>query len=366
MSARYVGLDAHSKNSVYMIQDENGRRVGEGTVPTTLEGLALLRERHQLPEGTPVALESGTVAFFVARRLQALGLDPRVIDAAEVRAKALRPNQKSDRRDAIELCEGLRRGIYRTRVHVPPQEIELMRETLGRRRHFVRVRTMEVNAAKRLLRTSGLPTLARGLTSAKAWERLLQAVAFSPSLHAHLSAHYALWTCTQEQIVRLGKSLEAQGAPFRAELDRMQTVPGVGPIVALTALATFSDVARFPSAKHAASYAGLVPTGYDSGEKVRHGRITKRGSSELRSMLCEAAHHAARSNNPFNPFFAGIAARRGYKMAVVAVAHRICRILYAMLRRSTDFNLNQLGIEEGRFEQIRVKHYRRVTATVEA
>lgn len=81
-----------------MIQDGNGRRVGEGTVPTTLEGLALLRERYQLPEGTLVALESGTVAFFVARRLQALGLDPRVIDAAEVRAKALRPNRKSDRR----------------------------------------------------------------------------------------------------------------------------------------------------------------------------------------------------------------------------------------------------------------------------
>src|SRR3982751_3186510 len=103
LSARYVGLDAHSKNCVYMIQDENGRPAGEGTVPTTLPGLALLRERHSLPAGTPVVLESGTVAFFVARRLKALGLAPIVVDASEVRAKALRPNQKSDRRDAIEL-----------------------------------------------------------------------------------------------------------------------------------------------------------------------------------------------------------------------------------------------------------------------
>lgn len=360
MSTRYVGLDAHSKTCVYMIQDESGRMVGEGTVPTTLEGLALMRERHQLLAGTRVALESGTVAFFVARRLGALGFEVLVVDASEVRAKALRPTQKSDRRDAIELCEGLRRGIYRTRVHVPPQEIEEMRETLGRRRHFIRVRTMEVNAAKRLLRTAGMPALARSLTSAKAWERLLKAVALSPALHDHLSAHYALWTCAQEQIARLAKSLEAQGAPFQEQLDRMQTVPGVGPIVALTALATFSDIARFPSAKHAASYAGLVPTGYDSGDKVRHGRITKRGSSELRSMLCEAAHHAARPNNPLNPFFASIAARRGYKMAIVAVAHRICRILYAMQSRRTDFNLNTLGIEEGRFEQVRVKQYRRI------
>jgi transposase len=363
LSARYVGLDAHSKSCVYMIQDENGRPAGEGTVPTTLEGLALLRAKHELPEGTKVALESGTVAFFVARRLKSLGLDPLVVDASEVRAKALRPNQKSDRRDAIELCEGLRRGIYRTRVHVPPEEIEQLRESLGRRRHFVRVRTMEVNAAKRLLRTAGLPTLARSLTTAKAWEKLLKAVAFSPALHAFVVAHHAVWACAQEQIALLGESLQVQGAPFQKELDRMQTVPGVGPIVALTTLAAFSDVSRFPSAKHAASYAGLVPSTYDSGERVRHGKITKRGSAELRSMLCEAAHQAARPTNPLNPFFASICARRGYKMAIIAVAHRLCRILYAMLRCQTDFDLKKLGIEEGRFEQIRVKQYRRVAVT---
>jgi len=362
LNSRYVGLDAHSKNCVYEIQDENGRNVGRGTVPTTPGGLALLREREQLPEGTKVALESGTVAFLVARRLKGLGLDPVVIDAQEVRAKALRPNQKSDRRDAIELCEGLRRGIYRTRVHVPPEEIEAIRETLGRRRHFIGIRTMEINAVKRLLRSSGLPPV-RSLSSAKAWEKLLKQVAISPSLHAFASAHYAVWTTAQQQIAALGESLKVQGEPYREELDRLQTAPGVGPIVALTMLATISDVARFPSSKHVASYVGLVPSTYDSGDRVRHGRITRRGSNELRSMLCEAAHHAAKPDNPLNPFFASVCARRGYKMAIVAVAHRLCRILYTMLRRRTEFDLRKLGIEEGCFEQIRVKKYRRITAT---
>jgi transposase len=345
-----------------MIQDENGRPAGQGTVPTTLAGLTLLRERHALPEGTPVVLESGTVAFFVARTLEALGLAPVVVDASEVRAKALRPNQKSDRRDAIELCEGLRRGMYRTRVHVPPEEIETIRETLGRRRHFIRIRTMEINAIKRLLRSAGLPA-ARGLTSAKAWERLLQQLTISPTLEGFARAHYAMWSCAQEQVTRLNESLNLQGEPYREQLERLQTVPGVGPIVALTALATFSDVGRFPSAKHAASYAGLVPQTHNSGERTRHGRITKRGSSELRAMLCEASHHASRENNPFHPFFTSICVRRGYKMAVVAVAHRLCRILYAMLRRQTDFDLEKLGIEKGHFEQIRVKQYRRIAVT---
>lgn len=363
MNARYVGLDAHSKNCVFAIQDEDGRLVGQGAVPTTLAGLTLLRDRHTLPPGTKVALESGNVAFFVSRQLAALGLDPIVIDAHEVRAKAIRPNQKSDKRDAIELCEGLRRGIYRTRVHVPPEEIETIRETLGRRRHFVRIRTMEVNAVKRVMRAAGLPAVT-GPKSIKAWERLLAQVAIAPQILAFVNTHYAMWTCAEAQIAQLDKSLEAQGERYQEQLDRLRTVPGVGPIVALTALAAFSDITRFPSAKHAASYAGLVPSTYDSGEVVRHGRITKRGSSELRSMLCEAAHHAARPNNPLNPFFASICARRGYKMAVVAVAHRLCRILYAILRRGIDFNLEKLGIEEGRFEQIRVKQYRRIAVTV--
>ena len=356
---RYVGLDAHSKNCVYVIQDEHGKIVGEGRVTTTLEGLQLLPARYELPPGTRVALESGTMAFFVARRLARLGLDPLVVDAHEVRTKALRPNQKSDRRDALELCEGLRRGSYRSVVHVPPEPIERLRETLGRRRHFVRLKTMQVNAAKRLLRTAGLQTLGRSLATAAAWDKLLAAVAVDPALHAFCVAHRAVWRCAHEQVAALEGSLREQQPPLQRDLDRLQTVPGVGPIVALTVLAVFSDVRRFPTAKHAASYAGLVAATYDSGERVQHGRITRRGSNELRAMLCEAAHHAGRPNNPFNPYFSSLCVRRGYKMAVVAVAHRLCRILYAMLRHGTDFDLNQLAIEQGRFEHTTVRRYRR-------
>jgi transposase len=356
---RYVGLDAHSKSSVYVIQDEQGRTVAEGSVPTTIVGLHLLRARHELPAGTRVALESGTMAFFVSRMLTRLELDPLVVDAHEVRAKALRPNQKSDRRDALELCEGLRRGQYRSVVHVPPEPIERLRETLGRRRHFVRLKTMQVNAVKRLLRAAGLQPLGRSLGTNAAWEKLLQAVTIDPSLHAFCMTHRALWRCAHEQVATLEASLRAQGEPLQRDLERLQAVPGVGPIVALTVLAVFSDVRRFPTAKHAASYAGLVASTYDSGERVQHGPITRRGSSELRSMLCEAAHHAGRPNHPLHPYFFSLCVRRGYKMAVVAVAHRLCRILYAMLRHGTDFDLSKLAIEQGRFEHTTVHHYRR-------
>lgn len=362
--ARYVGLDAHSKKCVFVIQDETGHIVGEGSVPTSTEGLWTMRDRYALGAQTPVALESGTMAFYVARRLTRLGLAPQVIDAHEVRAKALRPNQKSDRRDALELCEGLRRGSYRSIVHVPSEAIERLRETLGRRRHFVRLKTMQVNAVKRLLRAAGLQLFARSLRTEAAWNRLRAAMAIDPPLQAFVTAHGALWRCAHEQVQALETTLRAQQQPFQRDVDRLQTVPGVGSIVALTVLGVFSDVHRFPTAKHAASYAGLVTSTFDSGERIRHGQITRRGSSELRAMLCEAAHHAGHPGHPLYPYFVSLCVRRGYKMAVVAVAHRLCRILYAMLRHGTDFDLNKLAIEQGHFEHTTVRRYRRRSTAV--
>ena len=120
MPRYYVGLDVHSKNSVFAIQDEAGRTLSQGSVSTTPEGLLGLRNRYALPPGTPVGLETGTVAFYVARILSRMELAPIVIDAHEVRLKAHRPLQKSDRRDAFELCEGLRRGPRSSREHHHP------------------------------------------------------------------------------------------------------------------------------------------------------------------------------------------------------------------------------------------------------
>ena len=358
MTQYYVGLDVHSKQSVFEIQDGTGKVVAQGEVPTTPGGLKSLRDRHRLPKGTAVALESGTTAFFVARQLSSLGLRPVVVDAREVRLKAHRPAQKSDRRDAHELCEGLRRGIYRVIVHVPPPAVARLRDTLSRRRHFVRVQTAEINAAKRLLRAAGLGHMSRSLRTEAGWGKLLLRLGAEGELRAHVEQHRAIWRSAGEQVTVLETMLVEQQKPFARDLRRLQTVPGVGPIVAATVIAVLSEVGRFPDAKHAASYAGLVPSTHQSGERNVHGRITRWGSAELRSMLCEAAHHAGRPEHPLNPYFAKLCARRGYKMAVIAIAHRLSRILFAMLRHQEDFDINKLGVEVGPFERTTVRLYR--------
>jgi transposase len=117
-------------------------------------------------------------------------------------------------------------------------------------------------------------------------------------------------------------------------------------------------VHRFPSAKHAASDAGLVPSTEQSGDRDTHGHMTKRGSGAVRTMLCEAAHHAQRPPHPLHPHCARLCARCGSTMAVVAVAHRLGRILFALRRDGAEFDLAKLAVEEGPFRRTRVPRYR--------
>jgi transposase len=351
-------MDVHCKECVFVAQDEEGRKVLEGRIETTGEGFDELRSRYRLEEGTKVAIETGTVAFYAARHLARLGFEPIVVDAHEVRLKATRPNQKSDRRDAIELCEGLRRGIYRSIIHVPDATTQRLRETLSRRRHFVRLKTREINAVKYMLRAEGLAHLAKTLKTEAAWDALHDRLSFARDQQAHLTCHRAVWSCAQVQIMRLEAELDRLAERYAEPCRRLQAIPGFGPIVSLTLVATLSDVSRFPSAKHVASYVGLVPSTYQTGDRECQGRITKRGSPELRSMLCEAAHHAAKPRHPLNPFFARVCAKHGYRKATIAVAHRLLRISYAMLRKGIDFDVGKLGVEAGPFEVKSTRWYR--------
>jgi transposase len=206
---------------------------------TTPEGFRRWHDAQRLPQGTPVALETGTVAFFVARELTALGCAPLVVDAREVRLKAQRPTQKSDRRDAFELCDGLRRGIYRTIVHVPPRPVARLRETLARRRHVVRLETAQVIAVKRLLRGAGLGCLSRSLGTEVGWAKLVASLAGHGELRDYVAPHRELWRCARAQRVALEDALTEQlAAPaFAPAVCQLQTIPGVGPIVAATVLA---------------------------------------------------------------------------------------------------------------------------------
>lgn len=124
-------------------------------------------------------------------------------------------------------------------------------------------------------------------------------------------------------------------------VKRLTTLPGIGPITASAFVAALDVVSRFDRAGQVTSYLGLVPQEYSSGEKQRRGRVVRSAHPHLQSLLVQAAWRVWRVSDPrtehFRTWAQAIARRRGKKIAMVALARRLARTLFAMWRDQTDY-----------------------------
>jgi transposase len=223
-------------------------------------------------------------------------MTPVVIEAREVRQKARRLNQKSDRRDAFEICDGLRRGVYTLIVYVPEPKIPRLRRILSRRCHFVKISGTEDHAARALLRARGLGQEVTSLQSLSAWQRMLQNASLRP-LRRHLGMHTEMWRLARENVDHVGEELTKALKPFEEPMSLLQTTPVWGS----TFIAVLGTPERFADSGRVVSYIGLVPSSWDTGDQQRHGHITKRGSAELRRVLCQAWLQEGRGGHRSKP-----------------------------------------------------------------
>jgi len=339
----YVGLDVHSKQTSYCVQTVRGRILHQGSVETTAEAFSNLLEKIGATAGTPIALETGAQAKWLARLLSALGMKPAVIDAGEVRKKTTRRGQKSDKRDAFEICDGFRRNQYTKIVWIPPAPVEQLRFILSRRRHFVKIRTMEINGAKFLVRSKGLKLQRRTLVSAAAWGAIIAREDLK-EVAPTLSMHFQMWSLAQQMIDQLDEELAEALKPFSNAVEKMDTAFGVGPITIASFIAAVGDPHRFQNSNQVVSYLGCAPSTYDSGDRKRRGGITKEGPSYTRSVLCEAAQQARRLKHPLHPYWARHAAKAGKNSANMVIASRLARILWRIWRDDKPFNIEKLNI----------------------
>ncbi len=322
-----IGLDVHQRETQVCILTPEGT-VTEHRLPTTR--VRLTGYFAPLPPSR-LLLESSTESEWVAQSLEALGHTVLVADPSFAPMYGRRRRTKTDRRDARALAEACASGVYRLahRLSVRQREVRL---ALAVRQSLVRTRTRWINQMRGQLRSAGL-RLARG--TPPTFGTRVQALTLPASVGLQLTPLLALLPALQAAIVAADQQLVAW-AGRDPVAPTLQSVPGIGPLTALAFIAALDDVTRFPTAREVPAYLGLVPRERSSGELVRRGGISKAGNATVRWLLVEAAWRVLRSPAPSHAALRAwgerVAQRRGRRIAVVAVARRLARILYALWR----------------------------------
>lgn len=339
----YVGMDVHHKSTTICIQDEKGEQLLLDSCSTTFNGFQRkLGDWFSKHPGTPVAMESCSKAFLVSGIVASLGGRPRIFPADEVAKKTRSRKKKTDGRDAQDLCTNLRTGALVREVHLPPASMRKLRSALRTRQLQVKIQVQASNAAKALLREYGLEGATGDLLTEKAWEKRLSQP-MPDFVHTLLQAHFFTFQLARQQAEELAEVSHKLGEE-NPSFVVAQSIPGVGPLTRLALAAHLFDITRFKNGRQVMSYAGLCPSSYDSGDRERKGRITREGPALLRMLLVEAAQHARRRKNPLNAFYRRYVVKHGHKRALVAIAAKLCRIVYGLVKRDETFSAAALGV----------------------
>jgi transposase len=331
----YGAIDLHKRSSHIRVVRADGSVVLERKIVTTREEFArVFAERQPLR----ILVESGTESEWVAQHLETLGHEVVVADPNFLPMYGSRSRRvKTDRRDVAALGEACRTGMFR-RAYRAGAATRALRRTLRVRTHLVRARTNAISVLRSLLRQEGIRV---GTGAAEQIVAHLDRVALSPVLAAAVTPLRALLSELNRLLVDANATVDAQ-ATTDPITRRLMTVPGVGPVVAVTFRAVLDDPARFGGdARRASAFVGVVPSEDSSAERRHKGHITKTGPRDLRALLVQASWVIWRSRRPaaqaLRAWAHALAARRGRRIAMVAVARRLTRILFALWRDATTF-----------------------------
>lgn len=366
---RCCGLDVHQATVVacLLVGPATGQTRKEiRTFGTTTAELEELRAWLEQAGCTHAAMESTGVYWMPVYAVLEEHLQLVVGNAAHMRNV---PGRKTDVKDAEWNANLLRHGLIR-KSFVPPKWQRALRDMVRYRRKLVESQSAERNRLMRLLETCNikLATVASDVfgVSGRAMLRALIEGTSSPqqmaelargsmrrkleplarALHGKLEQHHRFLLRMQlERVERIeadvatvDAQIDAAIAPHIEAYRRLLQIPGVDRVAAVTVIAELgTDMTVFPSARHAAAWAGVSPGNSESaGKRLHQGK--RHGNVHLCSALVQAAMGAARKTGSYlKERFWRLKARRGPKRAALAVAHSLLVIAYHMLRDGLDY-----------------------------
>ena len=365
--ARCCGVDVHKKTVVACLLQAgaDGRRSREvRTFATMTDDLLALADWLRAAGCTHVAMESTGVYWKPVYNILEDQFAVMVVNAAHIKAV---PGRKTDCHDAEWVADLLQHGLVRPSF-IPDRPQRELRDLTRTRTALIDERSAVVNRLQKVLedanlKVAGVATDIMGVSGRAIIEAMLQGTTdpatlaelakgrlrakradLERALSGRVSAHHRLLLTTHlahvdfldEEIARLSAEIAERLRPVEAEVQRLDTIPGVDRRTAEVLLAELgTELERFPSAAHLASWAGRCPGNHESAGKRRGGR-TRKGSKWLRRALIEAACGAVRTKQAGRTAPAGhyrrLVARRGRQKAIVAVGHRLLIIVYRVLR----------------------------------
>jgi transposase len=283
-----------------------------------------------------IALEASGGTFDAAAKLESYGHEVLLVNPSQFKAIGLN-GKKSDKRDAKAIATALRMGFI-PEVRKKNLYSRQLKALIKSRDFVVKSRTSLICHIRGILREFGL-VMPAGVENfyEQAVEKVqaLECVQIRHTLLVLLEQVGELKT--QEQMIE--KELK-EITKEDVRIANLQTIPGVGLVTAVAFASTIEDAKYFSDANKVASYLGLVPREFSSGDKVRFGGITKSGSEITRRYLIHGARTYMRYVNRDNKdntrrWAARIKDKSGMNKAVVAVAHKTAKVMYAVLRDGT-------------------------------
>lgn len=332
----YAGLDISLEETSVCIVNGDGKVVRETKVPTDPNALA--KELQAQKVGFKrVGLEASSLGSWLHAELTRRGFPAIVVEARHMRSSLNAQRNKTDRNDARGIAQMMRMGWFRA-VHVKSPESQRLRLLLANRRLLKRKLIDLENHIRGALRAFGLMvgTVARGGYE----ERVLELIADADgALKSFIMTMLDVRKAVMGGYNVLHKALIGIVAADPL-CRRFMTVPGVGPITALSFRAGVDDPLRFTSSRVVGAHFGLTPRKWQSGTIDIDGRITKQGDIDVRSALCEAAASMllrAKKWTALRAWGLRIAKRTSMKNAMIAVARKLATILHRMWIDGTEF-----------------------------
>jgi len=326
---KYIGCDFHpSFQVIAMLDKETGELVERRLLHT--EEARRFYEGLQSP--VLVGIEASGNTHWFESLLSRCQHELWIGDAAAIARQEGR-KQKHDRRAAALILKLMVENRF-PRIWVPTVAERDLRQLLIHRQHLVRMRTRVKNQLQHIALNQGWQKK-RKLWS-EAGMQLLRSLTLEPWTGQRRDTLLEMLAELEKKIQPLDQAVEKE-AFARQGARRLQTHPGVGPVISLATVLTMGDVRRFEDSRSWVSYLGLNPSEECSGQRRRLGSISKQGNPFLRYLLVEGASSAVRGDKSLARMYARLKAKKHHGVAKVAVARKLAVRLYWMARTEKSY-----------------------------